>query len=115
MISIKVVLRKKKLSSGKYPIYLRITKERKSIFFRTPYISEEKEWDNKQGKFSKYASDYLNKNRLLYKSQDIATDIISQLEQGKDYCVIEDIEKALQIETNSHTNKIYPFYEEIGR
>ncbi|KAB2853055.1 MAG: hypothetical protein F9K42_01100 [Ignavibacterium sp.] len=43
MISIKTVLKKKKLSTGKYPVYLRITKDRKTIFFRTPYTSLEKE------------------------------------------------------------------------
>ena len=61
MISFKNVLRSKKLSSGKYPIYLRISKDRKSIFFRTPYTAEAKEWDSKKGIFKQNATNYLNK------------------------------------------------------
>ena len=80
MISIKTVLHKKKLSNDKYPIYLRITKERKSIFFRTPYTSLESEWNSKQGKFNKNASSYLQKNKLLLKFLDRATDVITSIE-----------------------------------
>lgn len=113
MISIKVILKKKKLSNGKYTIYLRITKERKSIFFRTPYISHENEWDSPQGKFNKYASSYLKKNKLLFKFQDRATDVITLLEQEKIYYTLDDVEKALHIESNPHSNNIYLFWEEI--
>ncbi len=113
MISIKTVLRKKKLSDGKYPIFLRITKERKSIYFRTPYTSIEREWDSKQGKFNKNAADYLQKNRLLLKFQDRATIVITTLEQEKGYYTIDEIEKALRIETNPVYKKVYPFWEEI--
>lgn|GEM_PF-3225230 len=92
---------------------MRITKERRSIFFRTPYISETKKWDSKQGKFNDKASDYLNKNRFLLKFQDRATTIITQLEQEKTYYTLDDVEKALRIDTNPKNNLIYPFWEEI--
>ena len=52
MASLKTVLRKKKLSNGKYPIALRITKDRKSKFFRTPFEVNLNEWDSKLGRFS---------------------------------------------------------------
>lgn len=113
MISIKTILKKKKLSTGKYPIFLRITKDRKSIFFRTPYISEEREWDVKQGKFNAKASDYLNKNRILLKFQDRATTVITQIEQEKTCYTLEEVERALRIETNPKGKQIYPFWEEI--
>jgi len=113
MISFKTVLRKKKLSTGKYPVYLRITKDRKTIFFRTPYTSSEKEWDEKQGKFTKHASDYLSKNRLLLKFIDRATNIVTNLEQNKSDYTLSDIERTLRIETNPVGKAIYPFWEEI--
>jgi site-specific recombinase XerD len=113
MVSIKIVLRKKKLSNGKYPIFLRVTRDRKSIFFRTPYISEIKEWNSKQGKFNNNAVDYLNKNRLLLKIQDKVTTIITQLEQVKTYYTLDDVEKALRLDSNPKSKLIYTFWAEI--
>ncbi len=113
MISIKTVLRKRKLSDDKYPIYLRITKERKSIFFRTPYSSQENEWDNKQGKFNKNANNYLLKNKLLLKFLDRATDVITGIEQEKDYYNLDEVEKALRIENNPTIQNVFPFWQEI--
>ena len=45
----------------------------------------EDEWDSKQGKFNKNATDYLEKNRLLLKFRDQATNVVTQLEQEKGY------------------------------
>lgn len=113
MISIKTVLRKKKLSSGKYPIFLRITKDRKSIFFRTPYSADLNEWDSRQGKFTDNATDYLNKNRLLLKLQDRATKVVTQFEQEKTYYTLEEIEVAMRVENNPKSKHVYSFWEEI--
>src|SRR5690554_2095213 len=113
MISFKTVLKKKKLSTGKYPVYMRITKVRKTIFFRTPYTFLEKEWDEKQGKFTKHASDYLNKNRLLLKFIDRATNVITHLEQNKSDYTLSDVEHTLRIETNPSGKVVYSFWEEI--
>ncbi len=113
MITIKTVLRKRKLSIDKYPIYLRITKERKSIFFRTPYTSTENEWDNKQGKFNKNSNNYLLKNKLLLKFLDRATDVITGIEQEKGYYNLDEVEKALRIETNPTINNVGTFWQEI--
>ncbi|WP_081475376.1 Arm DNA-binding domain-containing protein [Croceivirga radicis] len=46
MSSIKVVLRKKQLSDRTFPICLRITKDRKTKYFNTPFNSTENEWDS---------------------------------------------------------------------
>lgn len=113
MISFKTVLRKKKLDTNKYPIYLRITKDRKTIFFRTPYTSLETEWDKKQGKFNKNSTDYLNKNRLLLKFTDKAISVVTELEQNKSDYTLLDIEKTLRIEANPTGKVIYLFWQEI--
>lgn len=113
MISIKTVLRKKKLSIDKYPIYLRITQHRKSIFFRTPYTSVEDEWDSKQGKFNKNATDFLKKNRLLIKFIDQATVVVTDLQQEKGYYTLFDIERAMRIDSNPVYRNVFTFWEEI--
>ena len=113
MISFKTVLRKKKLSIGKYPIYLRITKDRKSIFFRTPYTSEEREWDSIQGKFNSNATHYLNKNRLLLKFIDQATNVVTVLQQEKGNYTLSDIERAMRIDSNPVHKNSFVFWEEI--
>ncbi|MCG6191090.1 site-specific integrase [Maribellus maritimus] len=113
MISFKTVLKKKKLSTGKYPIYLRITKERKSVFFRTPYTCLEKEWNKKQGKFNKNAPDYLKRNRILLKFIDRATDVVTDLEQKKGFYTLTDIESVMRIQSNPVYKNIFAFWEEI--
>jgi site-specific recombinase XerD len=113
MISFKTVLRKKKLLIGKYPIYLRITKDRKSIFFRTPYTSVEKEWDSNQGKFNKQSTNFLEKNRLLLKFIDQATNVVTRLQQEKGYYSLFDIENALRIESNPVSSSVFVFWDEI--
>ena len=113
MISFKTVLRKKKLSTGRYPIYLRITKDRKSIFFRTPYTSTEDEWDSKQGKFNKQSSYFLEKNRLLLKFIDQATNVVTRLQQEKGYYSLLDIETGLRVESNPVSSSVFAFWDEI--
>ena len=113
MISIKTVLKKKKLLTGKYPIFLRITMNRKSIYFRTPYTSFEKEWDANQGMFNVKATDHLHKNRLLLKFMDRATSVVTELEQEKGYYTLEEVEGALRLTTNPNTKMFYPFWDEI--
>jgi site-specific recombinase XerD len=113
MISFKIVLRKKKLSTGRYPIYLRITKDRKSIFFRTPYTSTEEEWDLKQGKFNKQSSHFLEKNRLLLKFIDQATNVVTRLQQEKGYYSLLEIEAGLRVQSNPVSNSVFVFWDEI--
>lgn len=45
MITIKIVLRKKKNKDGTYPLALRITKDRQSTFMHLGYSVQEKDWD----------------------------------------------------------------------
>lgn len=53
MINVKTILRKKKLSNGDYPICPRITKDRKTKYFKTIFNANEYEWDSNSGKFNK--------------------------------------------------------------
>ena len=113
MISFKAVLRKKKLSTGKYPVYLRISMDRKSIFFRTPYTAEIKEWDTKKGAFNHNSTNYLNKNRLLLKLIDQATGIVTELHQRKGSYTLSDVEREMRFNTNPVHQNIFKFWEEL--
>ncbi len=113
MISFKNVLRSKKLSYGKYPIYLRISKDRKSIFFRTPYTAEAKEWDSKKGIFKQNVTNYLNKNRVLFKLIDQATNVVTELQQKKSSYTLTDVERAIRVESNPAYQNVYKFWDEL--
>jgi len=96
MSSIKTILRKKKLSNGKYPISLRVTKDRKSKFFSTPFESNLNEWDSKLGRFNKKHTLQLKSNRLLGKIEDRALEVISELEMNHDFYSLNDFERNLE-------------------
>ncbi|WP_185969003.1 site-specific integrase [Carboxylicivirga sp. M1479] len=113
MISIKPYLKTKQLSTGKYPIYLRLTHNRKSILYRTPYSAYKNEWDGKQGKFTSKSGDYLEKNKLLLKLQERITSIITKLEQEKGYSTIEEIDRKLKLQANSGNKNLLMFMLEI--
>ena len=113
MASLKTVLRKKKLSNGKYPIALRITKDRKSKFFRTPFEVNLNEWDSKLGRFSKKHSQQVKSNRLLGKMEDRALSVISELEMNQDFYTLNDFENKFRIESNPEASNIFPFWNEL--
>ena len=73
---------------------------RKSIYFRTTYTSFEKEWAAKQCMLNAKTIGHPNTNRLLFKFMDRATSIITELEQNKEYYILEEVENALHLETN---------------
>lgn len=53
MSSVKIVLRKKKNKEGKYPLALRITKDRKSSYIHLGYDVLETEWDEEKQRVKK--------------------------------------------------------------
>ncbi|WP_336689647.1 MULTISPECIES: Arm DNA-binding domain-containing protein [unclassified Chryseobacterium] len=53
MSSITAILRKKPNAKGEYPIYIRITKERKSTFVALGYYIKIEDWDEKHKKVRK--------------------------------------------------------------
>ncbi|WP_392437636.1 Arm DNA-binding domain-containing protein [Cruoricaptor ignavus] len=79
--SIKIICKKTPLKNGLFPIYLRITINRKSKFYSTPFSCNLNEWDDKQGEFkSKYRNSY-QFNKALRKIKDDASDVVIQLEK----------------------------------
>ena len=113
MVNIKIILRKKKLSTGEFPICLRITKNRQTKYFKTLFNATENEWDSKAGKFNKRNPNYLQNNRLIHKFQDKALQIIGELQIEKDDYTLEDFEKRYRIESNPIANNVFGFWDEI--
>lgn len=113
MLSVKIVTKTKKLNDGTFPIYLRITKDRRSKFFKTLYNVKPNQWDSKEGRFSKNNENYIQGNRLLIKMQDRAMKILTDLEIEKGDFTLEDFEQAFRVNSNSVRSNIFLFWNEI--
>jgi site-specific recombinase XerD len=113
MTSIKAVLRKTKLSNHKFPIALRVTKNRRSKYFKTPFNTTEIKWSANIGEFNKKSNDYIQKNRLLNIFKNRAYKIIMDLEAENENYTLEDFEKCFRINSNPIDQKIFVFGEDI--
>lgn len=79
--SIKIICKKNVLKNGLYPIYLRVTIDRKSKFYSTPFSCKLAEWNDNQGEFTSKFRNHISFNKTLRKLQDDASDVISSLEK----------------------------------
>ncbi len=113
MSSIKIVLRKKGLLDGTYPICLRITKDRKTKYFNTIYKSSEREWDAPAGCFNKNNANYMQNNRLLLKIKARALKVYADLDFEKEFFNLDDFSLRFRIDSNPANDYVFPFWEEI--
>jgi len=79
--SIKIICKKNALKNGLFPIYLRVTINRKCKFYSTPYHCNLSEWDENQGEFKSKFRNSLHFNKALRKIKDNAADVLSTLER----------------------------------
>ena len=113
MITIKIVQRKKKLSDGSYPIFLRVTKNRQSKFYKTPFSSKASEWVASTGTFNRKRGNYFQYNRLLIKFRERAYKIATDLEiENPDYS-LQDFDRNYRITFNPVKNDVFAFFDEI--
>ncbi|WP_423820196.1 site-specific integrase [Salinimicrobium sp. TIG7-5_MAKvit] len=113
MINVRIVLRKKMLSTGEFPVCLRVTKDRKTKYFKTIFNATEDEWNSATGKFSKRNNNYLQNNRLLIKFQDRALQILGELKIESDDFTLEDFEKNYREISNPIQSNVFTFWNEI--
>jgi site-specific recombinase XerD len=113
MATIKTVLRQTELSNKKFPISLRVTKDRKSKFFSTIFKAFENEWDEKSGRFNKNNSNYIQSNRVLGKFEDRALKVLAELELEKEQYTLDDFEQKFRIDSNPADQNVFNFWEEI--
>lgn len=113
MATIKTVLRKKELSDGSFPVCIRVTKNRKTKYFKTLFATNPKEWDSKAGVFNKNNLQYIQNNRLLLKFKDRALQILSELELDTDGFTLDEFEKKFRLESNPVGRNVFTFWDEI--
>lgn len=87
--SVKLILKKTILSDGTCPVNLRITINRKSKFYKTPYNSAPKFWNESASEFTSKSPNFLQANRILYKIKQDASKIL-------DLMVEEELEFSLE-------------------
>tara|TARA_Y100000588_G_scaffold389329_1_gene491778 strand:+ start:1616 stop:2824 length:1209 start_codon:yes stop_codon:yes gene_type:complete len=113
MINLKIVLKKKLLSDGKYPVCLRVTKERQCRHYKTPFSAKLDEWIEPTGVFNKKHSNHVQNNRLLVKFKERAYQIITELEiENPDY-TIQEFDTKFRVTYNPVTNDVFAFFDEI--
>jgi integrase/recombinase XerD len=113
MTSVKAVLRKTKLTNDRFPISLRVTKNRRSKFFKTPYSVLEQEWNPSVGEFNKRNSNYIQNNRLLNKYKERAYSIITDIEIENEFYTLEDFENTFRNKKNPINQNIFNFGDQI--
>lgn len=78
--SLKIICKKNPLKNGLYPIYLRVTINRKCKYYSTPFSCNLSEWDEKQGEFKNKYRNSSSFNKTLRKIKNDASDVINMLE-----------------------------------
>ena len=94
MAAIKIVLHKVKRANGTYPVRLRVTKNRKSKFFKTIFHSLPEEFDENSQQFTKKNPNYIQDNRVLLKFKNRALKVLSKLEYKDPNFTLADFERA---------------------
>lgn len=79
--SVKTVCKKNALKDGLFPIYLRVTIDRKSKFYSTPFSCRLIEWNEHTGEFNAKFRNYIVFNKTLRKIKDDASDVIDLLQK----------------------------------
>lgn len=93
MINIKIVQRAKVLSNGLYPIYLRVTKDRKSKFITLKLACEKSQWNEQKSEFRKSVKHYQQFNNSLDEIWKRAEKIVSDALGRGDDISLEDFEE----------------------
>lgn len=94
MVHVKLVMHKVRRSNGTYPIVLRVTKERKSKYFRTSLFCVPEEWNPRGEQFNRYRHNCLNENRILLRFKERALEIATQLSLELGEFGLDDFETA---------------------
>lgn len=113
MASVKTILRKKPLSDGTFPVCLRITKNRRSKYFKTIFNIPENEWNADAGTFNKRNKNYIQNNRLLLKLKDRALKIYTDLDIVQEDFTLEDFENKFRTASNPICQNVFSFWNEI--
>lgn len=113
MTSIKTVIRKKPLADGRFPVYIRVTKNRQSKYFKTIFSVRPNQWNSSEGCFNSKHENYLQQNRLLLKFKDKALEVLTELKLQQEGFTLDDFEFKYRVKSNPASQKVFPFWEEL--
>lgn len=115
MGAIKIVLHKVKRANGSYPIRIRVTKNRKSKFFKTIFHALPEEFNEKTEQFTRKYSNYLQSNRVLLKFKDKALKVYSELEYENEYFSLKDFDRAFvsTVKPTQNMDNFFYFWNEL--
>lgn len=104
-------MRKKPLSDGTFPIYLRITQNRKAKFIYLNYSCKTNQWNEKEGVFKKNYDNYVKRNIILSDAKKKALQIIDQfVEQDREF-TLNQFEELFRGKKTRDKQKFYEFFE----
>ncbi|WP_164466723.1 site-specific integrase [Chryseobacterium taklimakanense] len=90
MATLKFILKNKAHSTGLFPIYLRVTKDRKTKLLSTLYYCQKSEWNVNKSEFRKGTEDYAQRNASLEKMKIRAEKIFTDaFGEGEDLSLDE--------------------------
>lgn len=115
MAAIKIVLQKVQRANGTYPVRIRVTKNRKSKFFKTIFYALPEEFDQKTEQFTRKYPNHLQSNRVLLKFKDRALKVFADLEYENENFSLLDFEKAFisTAKPKTLTTNFFYFWDEI--
>lgn len=109
--SINIILRKKANSAGKFPLMIRITKDRKTSYISTGYYMDLKDWDPNKKKVKKsYPNSTRLNNFLLKKLSEVNEKIIEIQSSESDFTlnkIKNTIKKPIGKITFNSLSKLY--------
>ncbi|PHQ29418.1 site-specific integrase [Leeuwenhoekiella nanhaiensis] len=129
MATVRVVLRKKKNKAGRFPIAIRITKDRKSSYLNTGQYIDEKFWDEKNRNVRKSHPNSKMLNNFISTKVAEANDKVLKSEMNPEYQTVSDIKTKIiatkgldffavaemHLQNLKNRNKHHQYDTELGR
>lgn len=101
MVTVKTVLKKNKNQAGKFPLVIRITKDRKSLFISTGQYLDEKHWDDRNRTVKKSHPTSGRLNNYLKKQESEIYDLALTLIQANPHVTALQIKQLFLNKTES--------------
>ncbi|SHI21725.1 site-specific integrase [Leeuwenhoekiella palythoae] len=129
MATVRVVLRKKKNKAGRFPIAIRITKDRKSSYLNTGQYIDVKFWDEKNRNVRKSHPNSKMLNNFISTKVAEANDKVLKSEMNPEYQTVSDIKTKIiatkgldffavaemHLQNLKNRNKHHQYDTELGR
>ncbi|WP_312822669.1 site-specific integrase [Epilithonimonas sp.] len=112
MATLKITLKDKQLSNGLFPIYLRVTVERKRKLISIGYACEKSDWNENKSEFRKSYPEYIQKNAALIKIKNRAEDIFSTALGNGEALSIEEFEEIFFKYKNDNKISVNQFWDD---